>query len=65
MRYVSEGRDFGAVRLIYEDSKGAAYRGLGFLSTAVTHPESDALVQAVDFHYLSTNGRFNVDGQAV
>lgn len=64
LRYVSEGRDFGAVRLIYEDSKGAAYRGLGFLSTAVTHPESDAIVHAADFHYLSTDGHWNVDGQA-
>ena len=64
MRYVSEGRDFGAVRLIYEDSKNAAYRGLGFLSTAVLHPESDAVVHAVDAHYLSTNGRWKVDTQA-
>lgn len=65
LRYEAAGRDFGAVRLIYEDSKGAAYRGLGLLSTAVTHPDSDAFVHSADFHYLSTNGRWNVDGQAV
>ena len=64
LRYESLGRDFGAVRLIYEDSKNAAYRGLGILSTAVLHPDSDAFVHAADFHYLSTNGRWNVDGQA-
>lgn len=65
LKYISEGRDFGAVRLLYEDSKGAAYRGLGFISTVVTHPESDATVHAADVHYLSTNGRWNVDGQLI
>lgn len=65
MRYISEGRDFAAVRLIYEDSKGAAYRGLGFLSTGVLHPESDAIAHSADIHYLSTNGRWRLDGQAV
>ena len=63
LRYESAGRDFGALRLIYEDSKGAAYRGLGFLSTAVMHPDSDAVVHAADVHYLSTSGRWNLDGQ--
>lgn len=62
-RYIGIGRDFSAVRMIYEDSKSAAYRGLGFASTAVLHPDSDALVHAADFHYLSTNGVFRVDGQ--
>lgn len=65
LQYISEGRDFGAVRLIYEDSKRAAYRGLGLLSTAVTHPDSDAIVHSADVHYLSTNGRWKIDGQAV
>ena len=65
VRYESAGRDFGAVRLIYEDSKGAAYRGLGLLSTAVTHPDSDVFVHSADFHYLSTDGQWNVDGQVV
>lgn len=64
-QYVGLGRDFGAVRLIYEDSRRAAYRGLGFVSTAVTHPDSDAFVHAGDFHLLSTNGSFRVDGQLV
>jgi hypothetical protein len=64
-RYVGLGRDFGAVRLIYEDSERAAYRGLGFISTAVLHPDSDAFVHAGDYHYLSTDGGFRVDGQIV
>ena len=64
-RYLAFGRDFGAVRVIYEDNENAAYRGLGFLSTAVLHRDSDALVHAGDFHYLSTNGRFKLDGQVI
>ena len=64
-RYIALGRDFGAMRVIYEDAKNAAYRGLGFLTTAVLHPESEAVVHSSDFHYLSTNGRLRVDGQAV
>ena len=50
---------------MYEDDKGAAYRGLGFISTLVAHPESDAIVHGVDFHRLSTSGVWNVDGQLV
>ncbi len=63
--YIQDGRDFGAIRVLYEDSRGAAYRGLGFISTRVAHPDSDAVVHAADFHYLSTNGQWNVDGQAL
>ena len=63
--YVQEGRDFGAFRVLYEDSKGAAYRGLGFISTVVAHPESDAYVNAVDYHYLTTNAHWGVDGQVL
>lgn len=54
-----------AFRVIYEDSNGAAYRGLGYIGTLVQHPQSDATVHAVDFHYLSTGGRWNVDGQVI
>jgi len=64
-RFFQDGRDFTAFRLIYEDSRNAAYRGLGYIGSLVTHPESDAEVHAVDFHYLTTGGRFRVDGQAI
>jgi hypothetical protein len=63
--FFQEGREFGAVRLLYEDTRGAAYRGLGFISTVVAHFESDAVVHAVDFHYLTRQGRWNVDGQVL
>ncbi len=63
--YFQEGRDFGTVRILYEDDRGAAYRGLGMISTIVAHPEADAIVHGMDFHRLSTSGIWNIDGQFV
>ena len=63
--YVQDGRDFGVLRFIYEDSIGAAYRGLGWISTIVTHPESDAVVHGADLHYLTSNGHWRLDAQAL
>ena len=63
--YAMPGRDFGVVRMIYEDSRNAAYRGLGFISTLVAHPESDAVVHGLDAHYLSTSGTWNFNGQYI
>ena len=63
--FSQDGRDFGALRVLYEDNHNAAYRRLGFISTAVTHPEAEALVHGVDFHYLTTNGQWGIDGQVI
>jgi hypothetical protein len=63
--YVQDGRDFSAFRLLYEDDVGAAYRGLGLLSTIVAHPEADATVHSLDFHRLSTDGTWNLEGQII
>lgn len=65
LRYTQAGRDFGVMRLLYEDSEGAAYRGLGWISTLVAHDDGDAIVHGSDFHYLSTSGRWKFDGQLV
>lgn len=65
LRYTQDGRDFGAFRILYEDSTGAAYRGLGWITTLVAHPEADAIVHGTDFHLLSTNGKWKLDGQAL
>ena len=62
--YISTGSDFGAFRVLYEDSYKATYRGLGFVSTLVDHDAvDDAVVHAGDFKYLSTNGAWNIEGQ--
>lgn len=59
-----EGRDFGALRVLYEHSNGG-YRSLGFLSTAVRHPRREAYVNAVDGRFTSADGRIRAAGQAV
>lgn len=58
-----DGSDYGILRLLYEDSANGGYRGLGVLSTAVTHPERDAYAHGVDWHYLTAEGGFKMDGQ--
>jgi hypothetical protein len=63
--YLQGGRDFGALRVLYEDSRGAAYRGLGFISTLVRHPDSDAIVHGIDFHRLSSEGSWDINGQVL
>jgi len=63
--YSMPGRDFGVFRVLYEDSIGAAYRGLGWISTLTAHPEADAVVHGADFHYLTTSGLWNINAQAI
>ena len=58
------GNDYGVARILYEDNVRGAYRGLGFLTTAVLNQDrGDALVQGMDFHYLTANGGIKIDGQ--
>jgi len=61
--YAQTGRDFGAFRMLYEDSINATYRGLGLVSTVVNRASSDAVVHAADFKYLSRRGQWNLEGQ--
>ncbi len=59
----SPGSNYGIARVLYEDNHRGAYRALGLLSTAVLHDEGDALVQGIDWHYLSAEGGVAIDGQ--
>jgi len=63
--YNQVGRDFGAFRLLYEDTDQGDTKGLGFLSTIVTKPDTDSVVHAADFHYLSESGVWKADGQYI
>lgn len=65
LRYAIDGRDFGVFRVLYEDKRGAAYRGLGWISTLTAHAEADAVVHATDFHYLTSSGKWNFNGQLI
>ena len=58
-----DGGTFGAVRILYENSSGAAYRGLGLISTVVAHPQGDASTHGIDARYLSAAGRWKFEGQ--
>ena len=58
------GTDYGVARLLWEDNSGGAARGFGLLSTAVLNPRRDALAHGVDWHYLTANGKWKLDGQA-
>lgn len=54
-----DGRGFGAVRLLYEQSNGG-YRALGLLSTAMRHPSRNAQVHAVDGQYHTAGGKLRL-----
>ena len=62
-KFTQTGSDYGVARLIYEDSLDGAYRAFGILSTAVLHDDGDALVTGVDGHYLTSDGKIQLDGQ--
>jgi hypothetical protein len=63
IRLTRDGSNYGVARLLYEDSKQGAYRGLGFLSTAAMHDGRDAMAHSVDLHYLTPKGKLKVDTQ--
>jgi hypothetical protein len=65
VRLQQDGSDYGVFRVLYEDNVGGAYRGVGWISTAVVHPERDAFVHGVDLHYLSADARYKFDGQVL
>ena len=57
------GREFGAARVLYEDTSTGARRSIGWLGTIVQHPQLEAMSQGVDAHYLSQTGKWNTDLQ--
>ena len=59
-----DGRDFGALRMLYEHSNGG-YRSLGFMSTAMRHPQRSASVYAADGQFISRAGRLRTSGQFI
>ncbi len=61
-RLDQDGRDFGVVRVLYESSNNGR-KGIGWISTAVTHSSKDAFVHGVDMHYLNPSSTWQIDGQ--
>ncbi len=58
-----DGRDFGIARVLYEETSGGGRRSLGWMSTMVAHPQEDALAHGLDFHLLTEDGSWSLDGQ--
>ncbi|HBP13738.1 MAG TPA: hypothetical protein DD457_00950, partial [Gammaproteobacteria bacterium] len=57
-----DGRDFGVVRALYEQSDGAR-RSIGYIGTMVTLPDANAMTHGIDAHMLSSDGKLEIDGQ--
>lgn len=61
-----DGRDFGIARILYESSSGGGRRSIGWMGTVASYPnQEDAIVQGIDTHYLSRNGKWAWDMQLV
>ncbi len=64
LNFHQHGTDYGVARLIYEHKAGdGSYSALGGMSTYATHPDEDASVNSIDYHHLTANGNWKVDGQ--
>ena len=61
-KFHQDGRDFGALRFLYEQSNGG-YRALGWMSTATWHEYGAAHVHAVDGHLFTADGQWKADAQ--
>ena len=59
----ADGRNFAAVRMLYEDSTDGGRRGIGFMSTAVDKSYETAVVHGIDTHWLGGNGKIEWDTQ--
>ncbi len=56
------GRDFGVIRALYEaDTTGR--KAVGFMSTLVRYPDSDAITHGVDLHYRTPDSKVIWDAQ--
>ena len=64
MRLRQEGRDFFVLRGLYEHV-GSSRRSLGWIGTAVTHPDREAFVQGIDAHYQNGTGNWKADAQLI
>jgi hypothetical protein len=56
-RIRADGRDFGAVRMLYE-RVGASRHAIGYLGTQVRGPLYDAIVHGVDARFTSADGHW-------
>ena len=60
-----KGRGFHALRILHETNDSGGRKGVGWISTLVSHPQGDASVHGVDGHFLSRSARWKIDGQVL
>lgn len=63
--FEAPGREFGVVRLSYEDASRGGRRAFGWMGTVARHPNRRALTQGLDGHIMSVNGKLEVEGQII
>ncbi|HCK60043.1 MAG TPA: hypothetical protein DHW11_02395 [Gemmatimonadetes bacterium] len=61
----ASGRDFGAVRGIYEADAGTGRRAIGYLGTLVDSQTDVAHAHGIDTHFRTKNGKFTWDAQTL
>ena len=59
----ADGRNFGAARVLYEQSTNGGRRGIGYMGTLVDKSYDTATVHGVDTHWLGANGKVEWDTQ--
>ena len=62
---LSEGRNFGITRLMWERQAGTGRQAHGYINTFANTPEYDAMVHGIDSHFLTQNGKWSIDTQLV
>ena len=61
----ADGRNFGAVRALYERSSGHGRGGIGYLGTLVDKGDDMAVVHGIDTHVLGLDGKVEWDTQLI
>lgn len=61
----ADGRNFGAVRALYERSSGNGRGGIGYLGTLVDRGDDMAVVHGIDTHVLGADGKVEWDTQFI
>lgn len=59
------GRDFGVARVLWERQSGTGRQAHGLITTFADTPEYGAVVNGLDSHFLTQNGKWTIDSQLI
>ena len=60
---LSEGRDFGIARVLWDRPMQEGRQSHGYIHTFVDTPEYEAMVHGLDSHFLANGGKMSIDTQ--